>query len=136
MVMECLSVLSDLLRRYPTLVQDHDKIQKAIMPHLTSTRDASRKKAISCLGYWSISTSDALFADLITCLLNEIQSAKKANYIRTLISVIGAIRSVYRRRTPFFLLIRWLYLLPFASALACADGYLDSFQPFGGLSSR
>jgi hypothetical protein len=90
--MECLSVLSDVLRRYPTLVQEHEKIQKAIVPHLTSTRDASRKKAISCLGYWSVSAPDNLFSDLVTYLLNEIQSAKKANYIRTLISVIGAIR--------------------------------------------
>jgi hypothetical protein len=90
--MECLSVLSDILRRYPTLVQEHDKIQKAIVPHLTSTRDASRKKAISCLGYWSVSAPDNLFSDLVSYMLNEIQGAKKANHIRTLISVIGAIR--------------------------------------------
>lgn len=140
-VMECLSVLSDVLRRYPTLVQEHEKIQKAIVPHLTSTRDASRKKAISCLGYWSVSAPDNLFSDLVTYLLNEIQSAKKANYIRTLISVIGAIsRSVGYRLGKFLeskgiigLLVKYLHDERFQSDDELKE---NTFQTFESLVLR
>jgi len=50
-VLECLGVLNDLLKRFATLMDsDHEKIQKSILPHLTSTRVAARKRAIACLG--------------------------------------------------------------------------------------
>jgi len=100
---ECLNVLSDLLGRFATLMtRDHEKIQKAIIPQLTSSRPATRKKAISCLGYLSISTPDDLFSSLVTTVLKEIKTSKKANTIRTFISVIGAIsRSVGYRLGKF-----------------------------------
>eukprot|EP01087_Luapelamoeba_hula_P011790 TRINITY_DN324_c0_g1_i1.p1 TRINITY_DN324_c0_g1~~TRINITY_DN324_c0_g1_i1.p1 ORF type:complete len:1220 (+),score=279.85 TRINITY_DN324_c0_g1_i1:138-3797(+) len=102
-VLECLGVLTDLLKRFATLMDsDHEKIQKGILPHLTSTRVAARKRAISCLGYLSISTPDKLFGDLVSYILGTIEKSKKANHIRTLISVIGAIsRSVGYRLGKF-----------------------------------
>lgn len=102
-VSECLGVLSDLLSRFSTsMTGDHEKIQKAILPQLTSTTAATRKKAISCLGYLSISTPDDLFSQLVTFVLKGIKESKKNNHIRTLISVIGAIsRSVGYRLGKF-----------------------------------
>ncbi|KAL6064787.1 Cullin-associated NEDD8-dissociated protein 1 [Balamuthia mandrillaris] len=102
-VFESLGVLSDLLRRLATLMnKDHERIQKAILPHLTSMRVASRKKAISCLGFLSISTPDALFTELVNYIVTNIKKSKKTSHISTLISVVGAIsRSVGHRLGKF-----------------------------------
>jgi len=117
-VLECLGVLNDLLKRFATLMDsDHEKIQKSILPHLTSTRVAARKRAIACLGYLSISTPEKLFGDLVSYILSTIEKSKKADHIRTLISVIGAIsRSVGYRLGKFLedkaiipLLVKYLH---------------------------
>ena len=47
----CLDILNDMLKRFGSLMLGElDKIQKAVLPQLTSGRPATRKRAISCLG--------------------------------------------------------------------------------------
>jgi len=136
-VLECLGVLNELLKQFATLMNsDHEKIQKGILPHLTSTRIAVRKRAISCLGFLSISTPDNLFADLINYILDTIKKAKKAGHIRTLISVIGAIsRSVGFRMGRFLadkdivgLLIKYLNDEKFESDDELKENCFQTFE--------
>jgi cullin-associated NEDD8-dissociated protein 1 len=87
-----LDTLNDMLNRFPgELASDYEKIQKAVLPQLTSSRTASRKKAISCLSRLAVSSNDALFQKLMDYLVEKIETSKKADHIRTLISSIGAI---------------------------------------------
>lgn len=86
-----------MLNRFPgELASDYEKIQKAVLPQLTSSRTASRKKAISCLSRLAVSSNDALFQKLMDYLVEKIETSKKADHIRTLISSIGAITYVFR----------------------------------------
>jgi hypothetical protein len=43
--------LNDILAKYgKELAGDAEKIQKSVLPHITSKTSAAKKKAISCLG--------------------------------------------------------------------------------------
>lgn len=46
-----LDLLNDILAKYgKELAADAEKVQKAVIPHITSKASAAKKKAISCLG--------------------------------------------------------------------------------------
>eukprot|EP01090_Pellita_catalonica_P023354 TRINITY_DN955_c0_g1_i2.p1 TRINITY_DN955_c0_g1~~TRINITY_DN955_c0_g1_i2.p1 ORF type:complete len:1220 (+),score=270.34 TRINITY_DN955_c0_g1_i2:48-3707(+) len=136
-ILETLGVLCDLLKRFSTQMnQDHEKIQTLILPQLTSTTPATRKRAIACLGYLSISTPDKLFAQLVSHVLKGIQKSKKGTHIQTLISVIGAIsRSVGYRLGKFLesegiidLLIKYLNDEQFQEDSELKDNCFQTFE--------
>lgn len=136
-ILEGLGVLSDLLGRFATqMTSDHEKIQNAILPQLTSNTPATRKRAISCLGYLSISTPDQLFNQLVSSILKEIQKSKKAAHIQTYVSVIGAIsRSVGYRLGKFLesekvveVLIKYLNDETFAEDCELKDNCFQTFE--------
>jgi len=98
-VMLCLDILNDLLSRWGKEIGKqkalYEKIQKSVLPQLTSPQSAGRKKAVGCLSYLSLSTPDDIFSELVTHLANNIGSAKKVDQLRTFVSAIGSIsRSV------------------------------------------
>jgi len=98
-----LEALGDLLGRFGSLaVSESDKILKVVQPQLNSKRTASRKKAITCLGYLAVSIPDNLFTDLVTQLIKSIETSEKADAVRTNIQAIAAIaRSVGYRLGKF-----------------------------------
>lgn len=88
----CLDILNDMLKRFGSLMLGElDKIQKAVLPQLTAGRPATRKRAIGCLGHIAVLVPDSLFVSLIEFLISNIEEAKKAENIRTLIQAIGAV---------------------------------------------
>jgi len=90
--LNCLEILSDLVQRFGSLMAaDHEKLQKAVLPQLTSTRPVARKRAIGCLGFLSVSIPDSLFNSLVEVLIQNIETSDKADHIRTSIQCIGAI---------------------------------------------
>ncbi|EGC38692.1 hypothetical protein DICPUDRAFT_148578 [Dictyostelium purpureum] len=96
--MSCLDILNDLLQKYGSfMVQDLETIQKVVLPKLTATRPAIRKRAILCLANIAASSTDALFNNLMEFIIKSIEDTKKpevrfnADHIGTLIQAIGAI---------------------------------------------
>lgn len=90
----CLDILNDMLKRFGSLMLGElEKIQKAVLPQLTAGRPATRKRAISCLGFIAVLVPDNLFVSLIDFLIANIEESKKADTIRTLIQAIGAVSS-------------------------------------------
>jgi len=88
----CLDILNDLLVRFGSeLSNDYEKIQKVVMAQLLSPKSSSRKKAISCLSRLSVLVSEKQFEKIMDLLLDKIDSSKKADHIRTLISAVGAV---------------------------------------------
>lgn len=94
-----LDLMNDMLAKYgKELAADAEKIQKAVIPHITSKHSAAKKKAISCLGYLSNVSSEKQFTELMEHLLASIQKHKKADIVRTHIQAIGTLsRSVGSR---------------------------------------
>lgn len=85
-----LDLMNDILAKYgKELTADAEKIQKAVIPHITSKTSAAKKKAISCLGYLSNVSSEKQFTELMEYLLSSIPKSKKADVVRTYIQAIG-----------------------------------------------
>eukprot|EP01111_Echinosteliopsis_oligospora_P003334 TRINITY_DN1530_c1_g2_i4.p1 TRINITY_DN1530_c1_g2~~TRINITY_DN1530_c1_g2_i4.p1 ORF type:complete len:1241 (+),score=375.18 TRINITY_DN1530_c1_g2_i4:377-4099(+) len=88
----CLDILNDMLNRFGDLITpDLEKIQKAVLPQLTSGRPATRKRAIGCLGHLAELGPDSLFVSMIDFLISSIEESKKPDNIRTLVQAFGAI---------------------------------------------
>jgi len=89
--LEALDLLNDLASRFGHLLKDHDAIQDAVLPQLSSTRTAVRKKTIQCLGHLSVTIPDKLFNALVEHLIQNAQKSQKADQIKTCIQAIGAV---------------------------------------------
>lgn len=84
-------------------------------------------------GYLSISTPEKLFGDLVTYILSTIEKSKKADHIRTLISVIGAIRlePVNRTISPNLSILQSFCRLSLGEIL----GRQRNYSPVGKVST-
>jgi cullin-associated NEDD8-dissociated protein 1 len=101
-----------LLSKYGReLAADAEKIQKAVLLHITSKHSATKKKAISCLGLFHVQlttfhtacpdfcplgfvstiSSEKQFVELMEYLLAQIKKAKKATDVRTYVQTIGSL---------------------------------------------
>ncbi|GAM20698.1 hypothetical protein SAMD00019534_038730 [Acytostelium subglobosum LB1] len=89
--MYCLDILNDFLARYGPLVPHLDQVRDAVLPSLNASRPAIRKRAINCLSSFAIPASDDLFYNLADNIIKQIEEAKKADHISTLIQLIGSI---------------------------------------------
>eukprot|EP01113_Clastostelium_recurvatum_P046299 TRINITY_DN809_c0_g1_i2.p1 TRINITY_DN809_c0_g1~~TRINITY_DN809_c0_g1_i2.p1 ORF type:complete len:1240 (+),score=410.29 TRINITY_DN809_c0_g1_i2:61-3780(+) len=100
----CLDILNDMLVKFGGhMIADHEKIMRAVLAQLTSGRPATRKRAITCLGYLAVSLPDPLFAELMTGVLGLTGQARKSDHIRTLVQALTAIsRSVGFRLGKYF----------------------------------
>jgi len=93
-VILCLDVMIDLLSRWGKEMGKqklYEKIQRAVLPRLQDAQSASRKKAIGCLSYLSVSIPDNLFAELTEFLIKNIESSKKQDHILTYIQAIASV---------------------------------------------
>jgi len=86
-----LELLSELLSRFRQKMSDFEKIQKVILPHLTSKRSATRKRAVTCLSHISIQSNDKVFGALVDHLLASVEKTKKPDNTRTYIQCFGSI---------------------------------------------
>eukprot|EP01133_Synstelium_polycarpum_P020468 gene20468-24560_t len=89
--MYCLDILNDILTKYGPLVPHLEQVRDVVLPNLSATRPATRKRAINCLSSFSIPATDELFYGLADNIIKQIEEAKKADHISTLIQLIGAI---------------------------------------------
>jgi len=85
-----LEILNNMLQRFGGSVTEHEALQTAILPQLTSNRHAARKRAISCLAHLAVHEPEKLFGVLIEHLLKS-SATKKTDNIRTFTQAIGAI---------------------------------------------
>ncbi|KAH3767418.1 cullin-associated NEDD8-dissociated protein 1 [Pelomyxa schiedti] len=98
----CLDIIVDLLNRMGRQV-NHEAVQQAVLPLLTSNIAPVRKRCITCVGLLAGADPDPLFAQLLDSLLAGIASAAKADHIRTLIQCISAIGSAVGFRVSRYL---------------------------------
>jgi len=90
--MSCLDILNDLLQKYgSSMINDLDNIQKIVLPKLSASRPAIRKRAIMCLSNLAVPAPDTLFNSLVDYIIKSIEEAKKADIISTLIQSIASI---------------------------------------------
>ncbi|XP_029103479.1 cullin-associated NEDD8-dissociated protein 2 [Scleropages formosus] len=90
--LEALDILSDMLSRLSgTLVSFHASILSSLLPLLTSSRLAVRKRAIIALSHLVSSCSSALFTQLAEHLLAELSSGQVTSATRTYIQCLATI---------------------------------------------
>lgn len=90
--LEALDILGDLLSRFGALLLSfHPTIQAALLPQLSSSRMAVRKRAIIALGHLVLSSNKNLFNDLIEFLLGELSANTNPSTTRTFIQCIASI---------------------------------------------
>jgi len=90
----CLDLQNDLLGRWgrEMAVQGQtEKLQSAVLPHLTSDNNRARQKAIGCLGYLSLSLPEGQLNNLVTYLLDQIKKSKKKEPLRAFVQALAAI---------------------------------------------
>ncbi|EGG24074.1 HEAT repeat-containing protein [Cavenderia fasciculata] len=89
--MYCLDILNYLLVKYGSLVPNLDQVRDVVLPNLSATRPATRKRAINCLASFAIPASDDLFYGLMDNITKQIDEAKKGDHVSTLVQLIGQI---------------------------------------------
>ncbi|GAB1606379.1 cullin-associated NEDD8-dissociated protein 1 [Argonauta hians] len=90
--LEALDILGDLLSRFGgLLINFHSTILQSLLPQLSSSRLAVRKRAIVAIGYLVMSCNNELYQELITFLLTELERNSSTSTTRTYIQAVGAI---------------------------------------------
>uniref|UniRef100_A0A1B6MPH3 Uncharacterized protein n=1 Tax=Graphocephala atropunctata TaxID=36148 RepID=A0A1B6MPH3_9HEMI len=90
--LEALDILSDLLSRFGALlISFHPTILGALLPQLSSSRQAVRKRTIVALSHLVMSCNQALYTKLIDHLLEGLNQKANTNTTRTYIQCIAAI---------------------------------------------
>jgi hypothetical protein len=93
--LECLEVLSDLLRRFASCLAEAESKEclAALFGELTSTRAAARKRAISCIASLSASLPDRMLeGQLVGNIFTQVGTVGlKPELRRTYISTLAAI---------------------------------------------
>lgn len=96
--LEALDIVADLLSRFGALlVTFHPTILAALLPQLSSPRQAVRKRTIVALSHLLTSSNNYLYNKLLDHLLEGLQTAQTQtakNVIRTYIQCIASIWSV------------------------------------------
>lgn len=90
--LDTLDILADLLDRFGNLLSGfHQNIEQVLLQQLTSPRLAVRKRAVVAISQLSTSCSDAIFHDLISFLLVELEKNASPSTTKTYIQCLGAI---------------------------------------------
>ncbi|XP_014297197.1 cullin-associated NEDD8-dissociated protein 1 [Microplitis demolitor] len=90
--LEALDIVADLLSRFGSLlVTFHPTILNALLPQLSSPRQAVRKRTIVALSHLLTSSNSFLYKKLLDHLLEGLTSQKVKNVIRTYIQCIASI---------------------------------------------
>ncbi|XP_034943385.1 cullin-associated NEDD8-dissociated protein 1 [Chelonus insularis] len=90
--LEALDIVADLLSRFGSLlVSFHSTILNALLPQLSSPRQAVRKRTIVALSHLLTSSNNFLYKKLIDHLLEGLTAPKVKNIIRTYIQCIASI---------------------------------------------
>ncbi|VVC31483.1 Hypothetical protein CINCED_3A016263 [Cinara cedri] len=90
--LEALDILADLLSRFGSLLLEfHQAILKSLLPQLTSSRQAVRKRTIVALGHLVLSCNQQLYIKLIDYLVNDLSTKPPAARSKTSIQCIAAI---------------------------------------------
>ncbi|KAM9859887.1 cullin-associated NEDD8-dissociated protein 2 [Aulostomus maculatus] len=90
--LEALDILSDMLGRLSgALVSFHCSLLSSLLPQLTSSRMAVRKRAILALGHLVPCCSPALFSQLTEHLLTELAKSPPTSMARTYIQCLATI---------------------------------------------
>uniref|UniRef100_A0A672G9E0 Cullin-associated and neddylation-dissociated 2 (putative) n=1 Tax=Salarias fasciatus TaxID=181472 RepID=A0A672G9E0_SALFA len=89
--LEALDILSDMLGRFGALVSFHGSLLSSLLPQLTSSRMAVRKRSILALGHLVPCCSPALFSQLTQHLLTELSKAPPTSMTRTYIQCLATI---------------------------------------------
>uniref|UniRef100_A0A8C6UKJ0 Cullin-associated and neddylation-dissociated 2 (putative) n=1 Tax=Neogobius melanostomus TaxID=47308 RepID=A0A8C6UKJ0_9GOBI len=90
--LEALDILSDMLGRLSgALVSFHGSLLSSLLPQLTSSRMAVRKRSILALGHLVPSCSPALFSQLTEHLMTELAKALPTSLSRTYIQCLATI---------------------------------------------
>ncbi|KAH0549044.1 cullin-associated NEDD8-dissociated protein 1 [Cotesia glomerata] len=90
--LEALDIVADLLSRFGSLlVSFHPTILNALLPQLSSPRQAVRKRTIVALSHLLTSSNSFLYKKLLDHLLEGLTSQKVKNVIRTYIQCIASI---------------------------------------------
>ncbi|XP_010769791.1 cullin-associated NEDD8-dissociated protein 1-like [Notothenia coriiceps] len=90
--LEALDILSDMLGRLSgALVSFHSALLSSLLPQLTSSRMAVRKRSILALGHLVPCCSPALFSQLTEHLTNELAKAPPVSMARTYIQCLATV---------------------------------------------
>lgn len=90
--LEALDIVADLLSRFGALlVTFHSTILAALLPQLSSPRQAVRKRTIVALSHLLTSSNNYLYNKLLDHLLEGLQTQTAKNVIRTYIQCIASI---------------------------------------------
>lgn len=90
--LEALDILADLLSRFGALlITFHPTILAALLPQLSSPRQAVRKRTIVALSHLVTSSNNHLYNKLLDHLLDGLTTQKIKNVIRTYIQCIASI---------------------------------------------
>ena len=90
--LEALDIVADLLSRFGALlVSFHPTILAALLPQLSSPRQAVRKRTIVALSHLLTSSNNYLYNKLLDHLLEGLQTQTAKNVIRTYIQCIASI---------------------------------------------
>lgn len=90
--LEALDIVADLLSRFGSLlVTFHPIILAALLPQLSSPRQAVRKRTIVALSHLLTSSNNFLYKKLLDHLLDGLSTQKVKNVIRTYIQCIASI---------------------------------------------
>ncbi|KAK7869061.1 hypothetical protein R5R35_000783 [Gryllus longicercus] len=90
--LEALDILADLLSRFGgLLISFHTTILAALLPQLSSPRQAVRKRTIVALSHLVMSCNHQLYAKLINFLLDGLSRNSNTSTTRTYIQCIAAI---------------------------------------------
>jgi hypothetical protein len=94
MQMDTLDVLSEVLARFGNviLLEQQTQIQRALLPLLSYSRAAIRKRTTIAIGFLVVHTNDDLFAQLYTYLLEGLKSnAGSSEKLRTFVQCAGVL---------------------------------------------
>lgn len=90
--LESLDILSDLLSRFgDLLVPFHNTILKALVPQLSSSRQAVRKRAIVALSHLLTMSNSSAYNGVIGHLLDGLEDTRNQANIRTYIQCLASI---------------------------------------------
>ncbi|XP_063993301.1 cullin-associated NEDD8-dissociated protein 1 [Diachasmimorpha longicaudata] len=90
--LEALDIVADLLSRFGSLLSSfHQQILTALLPQLSSPRQAVRKRTIVALSHLLTSSNSYLYKKLLDHLLGGLTTQKIKNVIRTYIQCIASI---------------------------------------------
>jgi len=91
----CLDIVNDILGRWGKAMAAEqnlfEKLQVAVLPHLTSDNTRARKKAIGCLGYLCLSLPENLLNRLCEHLIEKAKKSTKKEHAQTFVQALAAV---------------------------------------------